>query len=163
MWGRYLIFVILISSRQLKRFRIKELLVLCIWKLSKSKNHRVSWKRFWKKTRCLVGNYLILFKINKKTMFIYNNQVFYFILTVVLHQNWVFDFFDNRGYQLWYPTWCPSGFGAISDTRPTLVYTCSWNWHKARIYLLPEQLFFFSFPSICMFCFQGSEFWAIFG
>jgi len=33
-------------------------------------------------------------------MFIYNNQVFYFILTVVLHQNWVFDFFDNRGYQL---------------------------------------------------------------
>jgi hypothetical protein len=76
-------------------------------------------------TKWLCNWYSIL--KNKKTtwetVIICNNWVFDYVITMILYQNWAFDFFLMITV-INFDTWLDIrwGFGAIFNTRPTLVY-----------------------------------------
>lgn len=158
-WGRYWIFVMpassgylkklqhqrTISSRYMKISRFKKPPGLGFFVKSDSKNHR-----FWvfqKLQRTTgfpwkTGKDPVVFRWpfdffpqNLRTLLTYCNLVFDFLIIVIVYQNWVFDFFFNYDYQLWYPT----RFGAISNTFPTLVPTSVFlsrffaNWWKFSV------------------------------
>ncbi len=131
-----------------KKIRIKEPSAPSIWKVPELKNHTF-WVfkksdskncQFWvfqklqrttgfhertSKDLAVWGGYWVLVIVFWKPWLIYNNQVF--DNHDYVYQNQVFDFFWYSWSQFWYLAWYPTGFGAISNTRPTLVITLSSN------------------------------------